>query len=153
MNMKNVGVGFMLASVLFLSACVTPPTGDASTTPPSKPIGPVTVNGSCEQRDDMGYSDKISIVVKDNVVSALDWTAKPRGNACRFLLKNFKQISSTPIANLQHKNDKKRHMFVWQDERHITVATNNCRKVCGQNDRLLPVLLDPSTGSCKAVPK
>ena len=153
MNMKNVGVGFMLASVLFLSACVTPPTGDASTTPPSKPIGPVTVNGSCEQRDDMGYSDKISIVVKDNVVSALDWTAKPRGNACRFLLKNFKQISSTPIANLQHKKDKKCHIFVWQDERHITVATNTCRKVCGQNDRLLPVLLDPSTGSCKAVPK
>ena len=153
MNMKHLGAVFALASALFLSACVTPPTGDASTTPPSKPIGPVTVNGSCEQRDDMGYSDKINVVVKDNVVSALDWTARPRGSACRFLLKNFTQVSSTPIANLQHKKDKKCHIFVWQDERHITVATNNCRKVCGQNDRLLPVLLDPNTGSCKAVPK
>lgn len=148
MNMKRMGAGLAVASALFLNACVTPTTSDGSVAV-KKPIGPVSVSGDCEQRDEMGHYDKITIDVKDNVVNKLDWTAKPRGRSCRFELKSFTQVSSTPTANLQHKKDKNCHVFVWQDERYITVATNNCRKVCSQNDRLLPVLLNPKTGACQ----
>lgn len=140
-----------LASLLVLSACQTTQTvkdGNGNVFEVPKPLGPVTVDGSCEQKDEHGYYDKIKVKVKENVVSELDWTARPRGAACRFQLKNFTQTSSAKQAELESKKDKKCHIYVWHDQRHVTVAVYNCKKICGQNDRLLPVLLTHE-GKCK----
>ncbi|TDR31388.1 hypothetical protein [Hydromonas duriensis] len=149
---------FAFISALTLAACQNTPstTGTTPTSPEKPPIpkkntGPVTIQGNCQQRDETdGYRDKISIAVKDNVVSALDWTANPRSGSCRFQLKDFTQVSSSPTADLQSKKDKNCHLYVWQDDHHITVASYSCRKLCRVNDKILPVLLDPQTGNCKA---
>ena len=150
MLFKKLSVALFAA---LLAACqnTTTTTGGGTSGTPSKPrnTGPVTLEGKCEQRTADGYRDKIKISVKENVVSELDWTANPRAGACRFELKNFTQIATTPQADLQSKKDKKCHIYVWQDDRHVTVAVYGCKKICKQNDRILPVLLEPKTGACK----
>lgn len=143
----------LTAVILLLTACQTPlSTSPQSQTSPTRNTGPVTIEGSCEQRAVDGHRDKIKISVKENVVSALDWTANPRAGACRFELKNFTQVSTKPNADLQSKKDKKCHVYVWQDDNHITVSMYGCKKTCKQNDRILPILLDTQTGRCKAAP-
>ena len=139
----------LLLTALALASCQVPKTDTVVTPPTQAKTGPVTIEGNCEQRAADGYRDKINISVKDNVVSALDWTANPRAGSCRFELKNFTQVSTKPNTDLQSKKDKKCHIYVWQDERHVTVAVYGCKKVCKQNDRILPVLLEPQTGACK----
>ncbi|MGL4766653.1 MAG: hypothetical protein ACRCV6_00990 [Formosimonas sp.] len=139
---------------VLLSACQSGLTASVNrkpTTMPPPPAKPSTVSieGNCEQKSVDGYRDQIKISVKDNIVNALDWTANPRAGACRFELKNFTQVASQPQADLQSKKDKKCHIYVWKDERHVTVAMYGCKKICAQNDRILPVLLEPKTGACK----
>lgn len=142
-----------LAALLLISACQTVKISNPEDRPkppkPAKSTEPVTVEGRCVQRTIDGYRDDIKISVKDNVVNALDWQIVPKLGACRFELKNFTQVATSPTAKLEHKKDKKCNLYVWQDDRHITVATYNCKKICKQNDRLLPVLLEHDTGACK----
>ena len=114
----------------------------------NRPSAPVTINGHCEQRETDGYSDAIKLMVSNNVVNALDWTTQPDNRSCRFELKNFTQTSTQPVADLQSKTDRNCHIYVWRDNNHITVATNNCQSLCAANDKILPVLLNPSTGDC-----
>lgn len=142
----------LLPVITLLSACITSTVnvdGGGIIPPKKNTTGPVTIEGNCEQRSIDGYRDKIKISVKDNVVSKLDWTASPRAGSCRFESKNFTQVSDRPNADLVSKKDKKCHVYVWQDERHVTVAIYGCKKICKQNDRILPVLLEPQTGACK----
>jgi hypothetical protein len=127
----------------------TTPNSTGGTVSKSPNTGPVTLDGKCEQRSPDGYRDKIKLTIKENVVSELDWTANPRAGSCRFELKNFTQVDTLPTAALQSKKDKKCHVYVWQDDRHVTVAVYGCKKICKQNDRILPVLLEPKTGACK----
>lgn len=151
-SLRRAAIAFI--SALILTACQTTPSPDAAVSEPppvpKKNTGPVTIHGNCLQRDETdGYRDKISIDVKDNVVSAMDWTANPRAGSCRFQLKDFTQVSNSPNADLQSKKDKKCHVYVWQDDHHVTVASYSCRKLCRINDKILPVLLEPQTGNCK----
>lgn len=155
MILKPFRLAVMVLSTLTLLACNTP---NSATTAlpesvmqqlPQKNTGPVSVKGSCKQREVDGYGDKIKLEVEKNDVKALDWTAQPRGSACRFELKNFTQTSNQPIADLQSKKDKKCHVYIWQDDDHITVAVYACKKLCRSNDKILPVLLDPKTGNCQ----
>ncbi|GHA72325.1 hypothetical protein GCM10009007_11630 [Formosimonas limnophila] len=142
-----------LILVLLLSACqnteIINSDNRAKPKKPPKSSEPVTIEGRCAQRTIDGYRDDIKISVKDNVVNSLDWKIVPKSGACRFELKNFTQVATSPTAKLEHKKDKKCNIYVWQDDRHITVATYNCKKLCKQNDRLLPVLLEHDTGACK----
>lgn len=155
--LKNaVKYACVLSAALLLNACETTPTKNVEqdSTPsevvkPKASLGPVTINGNCVQKDVTGYADNAKLVVEDNIVKSMDWAAKPRGASCRFELKNFKQVSSKPNIDLQSNKDKKCHMYVWQDERHVTLAVSNCRKVCGANDKVLPVLFEPKSGACK----
>lgn len=112
---------------------------------------PVTINASCEQREEDGYYDKITVSVNQNVVQSLDWLSNPRQGKCLFQLKDFTQIATQPQADLQSRKNKKCHIYVWQDARFVTVSTNNCAKVCAVNDHVLPILLDPQTGGCSKV--
>ena len=112
---------------------------------------PITLNAACEQREEDGYMDKITLNIRNNVVEKLDWTSNPRQGKCHFELKDFNQVATQPQTDLQSRFDKKCHIYVWQDARYVTVSTNNCAKVCDVNDQLLPVLLDPKTGGCSKV--
>lgn len=150
--LRHAALAFISAMVL--TACQSTPNTETTTTEsivtPKRNTGPVTINGNCHERNETdGYRDKITISVKENVVSAMDWTANPRAGSCRFQLKDFKQVSDTPHAALQSKKDKKCHVYVWQDDHHVTVASYSCRKLCRVNDKILPVLLDAQTGNCK----
>lgn len=153
--LKHIRLGIAaLVGTLILAACQTPSgfggSGASSSSGASRNTGPVTTVSNCEQRETDGYADKIRLVVNDNQVTELDWTASPRGGSCRFQLKNFSQVSVKPTADLQSKTDKKCHLYVWQDDSHITVAAYSCKKSCKLNDKVLPVLLDTKTGNCKA---
>ncbi len=132
----------LAACVLGLSACAVGggSAGSSKT---------VTLNGACEQREDDGYYDNISINVVDNTVQSLDWIANPRQGKCQFKLEDFKQVATQPQPDLQSLRDKRCHIYVWQDTRFVTVATNNnCQSICSASKNILPVLLDQSTGSC-----
>ena len=154
MTLKPLRLIAAMMCTLALFACSTTNDTPSASTPealplPTKNTGPVTVRGNCQQRETDGYGDKIKLEVDKNDVKALDWTAQPHGRSCRFELKNFTQTANQPIADLQSKKDKKCHVYVWQDDDHITVAVYSCKKVCRSNDKILPVLLDPKTGNCQ----
>ena len=112
---------------------------------------PVTLNAACEQREEDGYYDKITLEVHQNVVQHLDWLRNPRQGKCHFQLKDFTQVATQPQTDLQSRKDKKCHIYIWQDARFVTVSTLNCAKVCAVNDRVLPILLDPHTDGCSKV--
>lgn len=150
--LKNVlKYACIMSTALLLNACETTPNKNTpdEVAKPRASMGPVTIDGNCVQKDITGYADNAKLVVDDSAVKSMDWTAKPRGASCRFELKNFTQVATKPNIDLQSKKDKKCHMYIWQDERHVTLAVSNCRKVCASNDKILPVLFKPKTGACK----
>lgn len=154
MTSKPFRLAALMLCSLALFACSTPNNTPKATSSdvmplPQKNTGPITIKGNCQQREQDGYADRITVEVDKNNVKALDWTAQPRGRSCRFELKNFTQVSNQPIADLQSKKDKKCHVYMWQDDDHITVAVYACKKQCRSNDKILPVLLDPKTGNCQ----
>ena len=74
---------------------------------------PVTLNASCEQREEDGYYDKITLDVRQNVVHSLDWLRNPRQGKCRFQLKDFTQVATQPQTDLQSRKDKKCHLYIF----------------------------------------
>lgn len=135
-----------------LTACQTASVDPSVVKPVTKNNGPITIKGHCVQRETDGHRDKITVEMEGNKVKSFDWTAQPRAGSCRFQLKDFTQISTLPNADLQSKKDKKCHIYAWQDDDHITLAIYGCKKICKQNDRILPILLDIKSGACKARP-
>lgn len=107
------------------------------------------MKGNCTQREVDGHRDKITFTIKENIVEALDWTAQPRTGSCRFQLKEFNQVSTWPNVDLQSKKDKSCHVYAWQDYDYISVSIFGCKRICKHNDRILPILLDGETGTCK----
>lgn len=143
---QTLRIAFLSLLIIGLYAC--------SSLKPSGSNGynkPVTINASCEQREEDGYYDKISVSVNQNMVQSLDWLSNPRQGKCLFQLKDFTQIATQPQADLQSRKNKKCHIYIWQDTRFVTVSTSNCAKVCAVNDYVLPILLDPQTGNCSKV--
>jgi hypothetical protein len=144
-------LGTLGAIALTLNACSLFNVGGSVGGNNSGESKPVTLNASCEQREEDGYYDKITLDVRQNVVHSLDWLRNPRQGKCRFQLKDFTQVATQPQTDLQSRKDKKCHLYIWQDARFVTVSTNNCAKVCAVNSRVLPILLDPHTGGCSKV--
>lgn len=149
-SLKHVFAFFIALS---LAACQTemmidPITG-GGVLPAKRNNGPITMKGNCTQKETDGHRDKISFLIKENVVEALDWTAQPRTGSCRFQLKNFNQVSTWPNVDLQSKKDKSCHIYAWQDNDYISVSVFGCKRICRHNDRILPILLDSETGNCK----
>ena len=136
-------LGTLGAIALTLNACSLYNVGGSVGGNNSGESKPVTLNASCEQREEDGYYDKITLDV--------DWLRNPRQGKCRFQLKDFTQVATQPQTDLQSRKDKKCHLYIWQDARFVTVSTNNCAKVCAVNSRVLPILLDPHTGGCSKV--
>jgi hypothetical protein len=138
---RSLWTGLALVSaVLVLNAC--------STIMPSSRSSDVTINGACEQREEDGYYDFIKLKVNSNVVEQLEWTANPRQGRCQFNLADFTQVKTRPQTDLQSKKDRRCHIYIWENDQYVSVSVLNCKSVCAQNDRILPILLNERTGSC-----
>lgn len=131
--------GASLISIILLNAC--------SSIIPTRSSN-VSFNGSCEQREEDGYYDNIKLRVANNVVEQLEWTANPRQGRCQFNLTDFTQIKTRPQVDLQSKKDRRCHVYMWNNNQYTSVSVLNCKSVCAQNDRILPILLNERTGSC-----
>ena len=141
----HFSVVLALMVTLLLNACGTiiPSVSSSSKSPE------VTFNGSCEQREEDGYYDNIKLKVDHNSVEHLEWTANPRQGRCQFNLSDFKQVATHPQTDLQSKKDRRCHLYIWENNQYISVSVLNCKSVCKQNDRILPILLNPNTNSCQ----
>lgn len=151
----HLRVWLLLACALgALSACShTQPSTNPQTTATNKVSRGqgITFKGGCTQKEEDNYQDQLTLEIVNNQVQALDWTAHPRQGVCRFKLEDFTQVASQPQTDLQAKRSAKCHIYVWQDARFITVASNNCQSICAVNNHVLPVLLDPNTRGCSQV--
>lgn len=127
----------LLGGCAFLFVNRTPNTGNINT------------NIACEQREDDGYYDKITARVTNNVVTQLNWVSNPRQGRCTFALQNFKQVKTQPQVDLQSINDRRCHIYMWQDANYITISSANCNQSCAVADDLLPILINPQTGACR----
>lgn len=139
MNARLLLTGASLISIILLNAC--------STLAPSR-SSDVSFNGACEQREEDNYYDFIKLKVNSNVVEQLEWTANPRQGRCQFNLADFTQVKTRPQVDLQSKKDRRCHIYMWENGQYVSVSVLNCKSVCAQNDRILPILLNERTGSC-----
>ena len=137
---RTLGSGLALIGAgLVLHAC--------STLAPSR-SSDVNFQGACEQREEDNYYDFIKLKVNSNVVEQLEWTANPRQGRCQFNLADFTQVKTRPQVDLQSKKDRRCHIYMWENGQYVSVSVLNCKSVCAQNDRILPILLNERTGSC-----
>ena len=139
MNTRLLLTGASLISIILLNAC--------STLAPSRSPD-VSFKGACEQREEDNYYDFIKLKVNSNVVEQLEWTANPRQGRCQFNLADFTQVKTRPQVDLQSKKDRRCHVYMWNNGQYTSVSILNCKSVCAQNDRILPILLNERTGSC-----
>ena len=135
----------------------TPPKATLSSAPKSKSTKPkpiptraLNVAANCKFSDETGYSGNMKLNIEQAKVHAFEAAVNiPKRGACRFDLKNFRQTRELPTVELSHLRDAC-VVRVWEQGERITVAFQECRRLCTGNawEHLWPILTDTRDGSC-----
>ena len=160
----------LLLPLLLVSACAGP--GQPPPTPPiavpaaapvaaapaaSKPKKPgpipvrqLNVKTECSFRDVSGYNGAMKLAIDAAHVQSFEAKVNiPRHGTCRFDLKDFRQTRQMPNIELSHLRN---HCIVrvWEQGERVTVAFQQCQKMCSGNahDYLWPILNSTLDGSC-----
>lgn len=140
----------MLAGALLLGACEGGPGAPGLARLPSGG-GALSLNGSCEQKEEDGFREQARLDVRSGVVEHLHWQLwVGRRGSCRFELKDFVQTRSRPHIELSARDRTGCRLLVYQDQRRVTLAHADCENRCsgGIYDEAWPVMFDPASGLC-----
>ncbi len=118
---------------------------------PQPQRGGINLAARCEQREDDGFREKASLVVRGGVVQSLDWElwVGKRGS-CRFDFAEFAQTKQSPHIEMTARDGTGCRLLIYQDRRRVTLAHAACQRRCTGPiyDEAWPVMFDPSTGRC-----
>lgn len=168
----RIGAAALLAVTVLLASCTSPgpggttpsggtaPSGGSSgaTRPPPTGSGKppiadrgISLTAACKQTEEDGFREEAQLTVQNNEVRALEWQLwVGRRGSCKFSGNDFTQRQTRPHIELLAKDGSGCKLMVWQDPRRITLAHNNCQKLCSKGiyDEAWPVMFDPATGGC-----
>ena len=114
------------------------------------PVRPLNVKTECSFRDETGYNGALKLNVAEAKVQAFEAKVNiPKRGACRFDLKDFRQTKEMPAIELS-QNKGRCIVRVWEQGERVTVAFQQCEKMCSGNSYsyLWPILNDRGKGSC-----
>jgi hypothetical protein len=114
------------------------------------PVRPLNVKTDCSFRDETGYNGALKLNVAEAKVQAFEAKVNiPKRGACRFDLKDFRQTKEMPAIELS-QNKGRCIVRVWEQGERVTVAFQQCEKMCSGNSYsyLWPILNDRGKGSC-----
>lgn len=173
-------LGLLAATALVAVACGTiggEPIPDSpaapelppSATRPGKPAAAPTVAGRrgphsntrielagrCNQVDVDGFGENAILDVRNNTVTALNWTIKVgKRGTCSFRGTDFHQTRSRPHIELVARDGSGCKLMIWQEARRITLGHAGCERWCSPRsiaDDAFPVMFDPRTGGCARI--
>lgn len=107
------------------------------------PTRPLNVAGNCAFRDPTGYRGNIQLQVKEAQVKRFAARVEvPKKGACRFDLKDFRQVETLPQVRLAAADGCSVRM--WEQEKKVTVAFSGCQAQCSGEavDYLWPIQLE-----------
>ncbi len=116
-----------------------------------QPTRPLDVRSRCTHRDAVGTRTSLNLQVKQAEVKVFDARVDiPKRGACRFNLKDFRQVATLPNVLLEAKNGSGCSVRMWEQGPRVTIAFNNCPAACeGQAfDYLWPIMVEAKSGRC-----
>lgn len=116
-----------------------------------QPTRPLDVRSRCTHRDAVGTRTRLDLLVKQAEVKRFEAQVDiPKRGACRFSLKDFKQVATLPNVLLEAKNGSNCSVRMWEQGPRVTIAFNNCPAACeGQAfDYLWPIMVEAKSGRC-----
>lgn len=112
----------------------------------------IELAGRCNQVDVDGFGENAILDVRNNTVTALNWTVKVgKRGSCTFRGTDFHQTKSRPHIELVSRDGAGCKLMIWQEARRITLGHAGCERWCsppGIAEEAFPVMFDPTTGGC-----
>ncbi len=112
----------------------------------------IELAGRCNQVDVDGFGENAILDVRNNTVTALNWTIKVgRKGTCTFKGTDFRQTKSRPHIELVSRDGAGCKLMIWQEARRITLGHAGCERWCSPRsiaEDAFPVMFDPNTGGC-----
>ncbi len=116
-----------------------------------QPTRPLNVKSRCTHRDAVGTRTSLNLQVKEADVKTFDARVDiPKRGACRFNLKQFRQVAKLPNVLLEAADGSGCTVRMWEQGPRVTIAFNKCPASCeGQAfDYLWPIMVEAKTGRC-----
>jgi hypothetical protein len=112
----------------------------------------IELAGRCNQVDVDGFGENAILDVRNNTVTALNWSIKVgRKGTCTFKGTDFRQTKSRPHIELVSRDGSGCKLMIWQEPRRVTLGHQGCARWCSPasiSEDAYPVMFDPRTGGC-----
>ena len=112
----------------------------------------IELAGRCNQVDVDGFGENAILDVRNNTVTALNWTIRVgKRGSCSFRGTDFRQTRSRPHIELVSRDGAGCKLMIWQEARRITLGHAGCERWCSPRsiaEDAYPVMFDPRTGGC-----